>query len=58
VERTFAWLSHCRRLVRDYERDPSYSEAWVLIASIHRLLKRLAPDGFAPMPYQRRKLAY
>ena len=27
VERFFGWLMHCRRLVRDYERDPAYSEA-------------------------------
>ncbi len=27
VERTLAWVTQGRRLVRDYERDPSYSEA-------------------------------
>ena len=54
VERTLAWLTHCRRLARDYERDPGYSEAWIYVASIHRLLKHLAPDPTVPIPYQRK----
>jgi transposase len=54
VERTLAWIAHCRRLARDYERDPAYSEAWIYIASIHRLLKHLAPDPTVPVPYQRK----
>ena len=57
VERFFGWLTQCRRLARDYERDPAYSEAWVYVAEIHRLLKYLAPDPARPMPYQRRKAA-
>jgi transposase len=39
VERFFGWLTRCRRSARDYERDPAYSEAWVYLAEIHRLLK-------------------
>lgn len=54
VERTFAWLARCRRLSRDCERDAAYSEAWVHIASIHRLLKHLAPDPTVPTPYLRK----
>jgi transposase len=54
VERTLSWLTHCRRLARDYERDPAYSEAWIHVASIHRLLKHLAPDPKLPKPYQRK----
>ena len=54
VERPLAWLTHCRRLARDYERDPGYSEAWIYVASIHRLLKQLAPDPTVPIPYQRK----
>ena len=57
VERFFGWLTHCRRLVRDYERNPAYSEAWVHLTSIHRMLKLLAPDPALPVPYQRRKAA-
>lgn len=55
VERTLAWLSRCRRLARDYERDPAHSESWVYVAEIHRLLKRLKPDPSVPKPYTRRK---
>ena len=54
VERTLAWLTHGRRLARDYERDPGYSEAWIYVASIHRLLQHLAPDPTVPIPYQRK----
>jgi len=57
VERTLAWLTRCRRLARDYERDVAYSEAWVQLASIHRMLKHLAPDPALPTPYQRKPAA-
>ena len=57
VERTLAWLTRCRRLTRDYEPDTAYSEAWVPLASIHRLLKHLAPDPPRPTPYQRKAAA-
>lgn len=57
VERFFGWVTHCRRLVRDYERNPAYSEAWVHLASVHRMLKHLAPDPSLPVPYQRREAA-
>lgn len=42
VERTFAWLGRYRRLSKDYERCPKSSEAMVYLASIRRLLHRLA----------------
>jgi putative transposase len=42
VERTFAWLGRCRRLSKDYEGKPDTGEAWVHIAMIHLMLKRLA----------------
>ena len=57
VERSLGWLTHCRRLARDYEREPTYSEAWVCLAETHRLLKHLAPDTSLPVPYQRREVA-
>ena len=43
VERTFAWLGRNRRLSKDYEGLPETGEAWVRIAMIHLMLKRLAP---------------
>jgi putative transposase len=43
VERTFAWLGRYRRLSKDYERLTDLSEGRVYLASISRLLKRLAP---------------
>jgi putative transposase len=43
VERTFAWLGRSRRLSQDDEALPETHEAWVLVAMIHLMLKRLAP---------------
>lgn len=42
VERTFAWLGDCRRLSKDYEVYAETSEAFVYLAMIHLLLRRLA----------------
>lgn len=39
AERTIGWTMNSRRLVRDYERLPEHSEAFVIISSIARLLK-------------------
>jgi putative transposase len=43
VERTFAWLGRCRRLSKDYERQPESSEAMIYIAMTHLMLRRLEP---------------
>jgi putative transposase len=45
VERSFAWLGNFRRLSKDYEFYCENSESWIYIASIHRLLRRLAPPA-------------
>jgi putative transposase len=43
VERTFAWLTDCRRLSKDYEVYAETSEAFIYLAMMHLLLRRLAP---------------
>jgi putative transposase len=43
VERTFAWLTQCRRLGKDYEGLPTSSEAMIYIAMTRLMLRRLAP---------------
>jgi putative transposase len=43
VERSFAWLGAYRRLAKDYEFFTNLSENMIYLASVHRLLKRLAP---------------
>ncbi len=42
VERTFAWLTPCRRLSKDYEGLPATSEAMIYLAMTRLLLRRLA----------------
>ncbi|MER8854752.1 IS5 family transposase [Mesorhizobium sp. M0051] len=42
VERTFAWLGRCRRLAKDFERSVESAQAWVFIANIRMLTRRLA----------------
>ncbi len=42
VERTFAWLGRSRRLSKDYEALCETVEAWIFIAMIHLMTKRLA----------------
>lgn len=42
VERTYGWLHWCRRLNLDYERYPASSEAFIYLAMIRLMLRRLA----------------
>jgi putative transposase len=42
IERTIAWLNRCRRLTKDFEETIASAEAWVLLASIRVLSRRLA----------------
>ena len=43
VERTFAWITRCRRLAKDVEASTSSSEAMVRLAMIRLMFRRLAP---------------
>lgn len=43
VERTFGWMNYHRRLSKDYEYLPEHSAAWVKLAAISMMTKRLSP---------------
>lgn len=42
VEWTFAWFGGCRQLTKDREKSSASAEAWVFIARIRLLTRRLA----------------
>jgi transposase len=42
VERTFAWIMKCRRLVRDYEQLTAVAETLITIAAIATFVRRVA----------------
>ncbi len=42
VERTFGWLTGCRRLNKDYECLPETSETFIYLAMIRIMVRRLA----------------
>jgi putative transposase len=42
VERTFAWITQCRRLGKDYEVLPQSSQAMIYIAMTRLMVRRLA----------------
>jgi transposase len=44
VERTFGWLTRCRRLARDYERKTTHAEAMIKFAMIRLMAARLAGE--------------
>ncbi len=46
VARTFAWLGRCRRLAKDWEKSVASAEAWITIAHIRVLTRRLARYGY------------
>ncbi len=43
VERTFAWLGRNRRLAKDHEGRCATGEAWIDVAMIRLMARRLAP---------------
>jgi transposase len=42
VERTFAWISHNRRMAKHYERLCATGEAFVYVAMTRLMVRRLA----------------
>ena len=42
VERTFAWLGRSRRLAKDFEASIASATAWLLLANLRLLTRRLA----------------
>jgi transposase len=48
VERTFGWLTRCRRLARDYERKTDHAEAMIQFAMIRLMAARLAGEEIEP----------
>ena len=42
VERTLAWLGRCRRLAKDWEKSIASAEAWITIAHIRLVTRRIA----------------
>jgi putative transposase len=42
VERTFAWLNRNRRLAKDFERSIASATAWLFMASVQFLARRIA----------------
>jgi len=41
VERTLAWLNRNRRLAKDFEASIESAKAWVYVASLQLLIRRL-----------------
>jgi len=46
VERTFAWLNRNRRLAKDFETTIASAEAWIYLASVQLLARRLAQSEY------------
>jgi transposase len=47
VERTFAWISHCRRLAQDFERHARKAAAFIRLAMIRTMLRRITANHSA-----------
>ena len=42
VERTIAWLNRNRRLANDFERTVQSATAWLFIASVNQITRKIA----------------
>jgi len=47
VERTFAWISNCRRLAKDFERHARKAAAFIRLAMIRIMLRRITANRSA-----------
>ncbi len=56
VERTFAWLGRCRRLIKDHEKSTLSSESYIKLAMIQLMTHRLRPSETEP-EFQYRSVA-
>jgi putative transposase len=45
VERTFAWFGRCRRLAKDFKGSAATEVAWLLVAHLRLLTRRLATQS-------------
>lgn len=45
VERTFAWLNRCRRLAKDWECRTRKARAFLMLASIRMMVRRLGRNA-------------
>ncbi len=45
VERTFGWMSRCRRLAKDFERSLASSLAWCQLAACRFMMRRVARES-------------
>jgi len=52
VERTIAWINRCRRLAKDYENLNRTARAFVRLASIRLMLRRLARYCYQPRTFR------
>jgi transposase len=44
VERTFAWLNRNRRLAKDFEQLISSATAWIFVASVELIMRRVSRE--------------
>ncbi len=52
----FSHITRYRRLSKDYEHRSEYSETWVYVASIARMLRTVHPNATDERPYKRKHI--
>lgn len=46
VERNIAWLKRNRRLAKDFEKTIASATAWLIIAHVRRILRKITQTSF------------